>query len=103
MRKLQGIAVTVIGLIVMLLLFEAFVPEAKGVTVGFLGVGWAYVKGFFLKDWVLSVGCFILGSIALCGTVFLSRRKETKMWGIATGIVSFLSYAALFVKCSGSN
>lgn len=103
MRKLQGIAVTVIGLIVMLLLFEVFVPAARGVTVGLGRVSWAFIKGFFLKDWVLSVGCFILGSIALCGTVFLSRRKETKMWSIASGIVSFLSYATMFVKCSGSN
>ena len=103
MRRLQEIVVTVIGLFVMLLLFEAFVPEAKGVTVGFLGVGWAYVKVFFLKDWVMTVALFFGGSLMLFGSVLLSRRKENKMWSIASGIVSALSYAAMFVKCSGSN
>ena len=103
MHKLQGIAVTVIMFIGMLMAFEAMIPAADGATVGIMGLLWAIIKPLFLQDWCFSIVLFVIGSIALYGTVHLSRKREQKVWSIATGIVSFLSYCFMFVKCSRGN
>ena len=48
MHKLQGIAVTVIMFIGMLMAFEAMIPAADGAMVGIMGLLWAIIKPLFL-------------------------------------------------------
>ncbi len=100
MERIKRAILLVFFLLVLLLVFEVVVPAAKGATIGLLGVAWTMIKAFFLQDWMLSVVLFFAGSLAAYGTVHLSKRKETKMWSIATGFVSLISYISLYVRCS---
>ena len=100
MERIKRAVILGLFLLGLLLVFEAVVPAAKGVTVGLFRVAWAMIKAFFLQNWVLSLILFLTGALAAYGTFHLSKRKETKMWGVATGITSFISYALLFVRCS---
>lgn len=100
MERIKRAILLVFFLLVLLLVFEAIVPAAKGTAIGLLGVAWTMIKAFFLQDWVLNIVLFFAGSFAAYGTIHLSKRQETKMWGIATGFVSLISYISLFVRCS---
>lgn len=101
MNKIKGFIAGILGLILVLSLLELFVPSARGITIGVLQILWVPFKEFFMSDWILSTVLFLIGSFALYGTVHISRRAENKMWSVVTGLVSVISYIAMFTKCSG--
>lgn len=103
MRKLKGIVIIIIVTIVMLLIIEAMIPTADGITIGFLGVFWTIINSYYLQDWVLSAVLFVVCSISAFGTVQLSRRNENNVWSIVTGIVTVASFIAMLARCSGGN
>ena len=100
MDKLKRILIGIVVLVLLLIVIELTIPAANGLTYGILHVFWPAIKEFYLKDWIWSIVLFIVGAFCLFGTINISRRAENKLWAVVTGIITVISFIAMFVTAS---
>ncbi len=96
MRKIIYVVYSSIFSIMILAVMELIIPNAKGLTGGLLSIIWMILRSLFLKEYIIRILLFFIGSICFYGTINLSAKKEHQMWSIASAIVSLLSFFALF-------
>ena len=104
MRKLGAVFAAILGIILALLLLELLVPAAHGITGGVLRLFWSIFAGLYLSDMVISIVLYVLIAVGIFGTVWgLSAKRETKIWGIVSPIVSLISLVLLLLQNSRSS
>lgn len=99
MRKIKSVLAaliaTIIG-IVFIGIFLQITSGEKGVAVAFISMVFKLVGITGIDDTIWSAIVFIVLALLFCGTLYLSRRQENKLWYIATAIVTIISMIMLF-------
>lgn len=101
MRKVKSILITLIAIPIAIIIAGIviqIVSGEKGVAVAFISLflqalGFA---GIDEKIWGLII--FVVLALVFCGSLYLSRRQENKLWYIASALAAIIGYLTLFKK-----